>query len=412
MKKETRDQLLGATIAVALLLCSCNKNPIIVLESPPFYFAYAPDMLPVAAPTINMSAQVVNDIPTVNLLPSPLVYDIDNPAFLVYESVGVESNRGTFVRVTSENEFIVIPTLRIAQKEATALILHQSNIRYLGTKSPSKRIDVGGEQIDVWDIDITICTLSSCTMDDILRVFNEYLEKEWGKEPKKDSFGSTYQDCAYQPSQVSVTQNSVGDVYEVNVAPHIPMLKQSIYVPSETTFSSMDNCNDSERQALADQTIDHESIHALMGLEWQEGKYGSNNVPGMIIDVKTPQGPERAKRVAYNEWCRRNVDPILDQLSDTFHNSEHGKINYSNISCACALSQPERDPKEPEINCKGASVSSPTPAPSCGMTYCPCNDPSHGKPRNYSTEVECAVQCPSGLACFSTACIVPPDCGK
>jgi hypothetical protein len=42
------------------------------------------------------------------------------------------------------------------------------------------------------------------------------------------------------------------------------------------------------------------------------------------------------------------------------------------------------------------------------LTYCPCNDPGSGKPRNYSTETECAERCPTGLSCFSSQCTAPP----
>lgn len=45
-------------------------------------------------------------------------------------------------------------------------------------------------------------------------------------------------------------------------------------------------------------------------------------------------------------------------------------------------------------------------------TYCPCNDPNHGKPKNYATEGDCAVHCPSGMKCFAVLCTAPPDCNK
>jgi hypothetical protein len=41
-------------------------------------------------------------------------------------------------------------------------------------------------------------------------------------------------------------------------------------------------------------------------------------------------------------------------------------------------------------------------------TYCPCVDPPNGKPRNYSSEGECVVHCPEGLACYPVQCTAPP----
>jgi hypothetical protein len=49
-------------------------------------------------------------------------------------------------------------------------------------------------------------------------------------------------------------------------------------------------------------------------------------------------------------------------------------------------------------------------ATNCDRTYCPCNDPGRGKPKQYASELECAVECPSGLKCFNTQCAAPPGC--
>jgi len=60
-------------------------------------------------------------------------------------------------------------------------------------------------------------------------------------------------------------------------------------------------------------------------------------------------------------------------------------------------------------NAHGAGVEAPNCCRTEEETYCPCNNPAQGKPRNYTTESECAVNCPSGLACFATQCTVPPQ---
>ena len=48
--------------------------------------------------------------------------------------------------------------------------------------------------------------------------------------------------------------------------------------------------------------------------------------------------------------------------------------------------------------------------PGCGKekTYCPCNNPNQGKPKNYPSESACYVGCPTGIKCFGTRCTTPP----
>lgn len=41
-------------------------------------------------------------------------------------------------------------------------------------------------------------------------------------------------------------------------------------------------------------------------------------------------------------------------------------------------------------------------------TYCPCVDTANGKPRRYSSEIECSRECPSSLKCAGIQCTVPP----
>jgi PKD repeat protein len=383
-----------------------SQQSLIISESPPFYLAYSTDSV-APGTQVTLSARVVNGVPIVNLLPSPLAYSRGKPVFLAYESSRVETNRGSFVRMESGEEAFVIPTSRSPGVVAFAPIMHQSDITWIGTKSASKRIDVGNERIDVWEVDITFCTLGGCSYTELDQSFQIYLDAEVGDYPNKNVLGGTYASCEYQPSQVSVAQDPVTGLGMINVAPHIPTLKQSIYVPSEATFNALSGCSESEKDSLASKVLDHEAIHALMNVEWQEGKYGSSTVPGQSVSIRgfqpgtaSPAQLERAKRFGYFTWCDSNVQPIRRAYNDAFDRSQYGKLDFSGISCSCVIGQANQDPAQPDVNCKPASASggSGTPTPVQEAYHCPCNG------INYGTLNQCLADCHINLGCFTGFC--------
>lgn len=75
------------------------------------------------------------------------------------------------------------------------------------------------------------------------------------------------------------------------------------------------------------------------------------------------------------------MEEEIQQVADKYHNTAEGAA-IENVDCS---------------KCKNGQ-----------RTYCPCDNPSQGKPRNYATEAECAVKCPTGLKCFSAQCTTPP----
>lgn len=100
-------------------------------------------------------------------------------------------------------------------------------------------------------------------------------------------------------------------------------------------------------------------------------KGGQDNLPSDVsacIGTACPAG---------STLCGGQCEPSMCEDGQSFNNS----------TCKCAL------------DCSQAS-------------YCPCNDPSKGKPRLYPSELECAAQCPSGLRCFTSLCTRPPGCGN
>jgi hypothetical protein len=379
------------------------QQSLIVSESPPFYLAYSANSVPPNT-QVTLSAGVVDGMLVVNLLPSPLTYFRDQPVFLAYESSRIETNRGSFARIESEEQLLVIPTSRSTGLVAFAPILHQSSIAWLGTKSASKRVDVGSQRIDVWDIDMTFCLLDGCSYTELDQTFRLYLDAEVGDYPAKNVLGGTYVSCEYQPSQVSVTQDPMTGVGTIHIAPHVPTLKQSIYVPSKATFHALSGCSESEKASLASKVLDHEAIHALLNVEWQEGKYGSSTVPGESVLIKgfqsataSPAQLERAKRIGYFTWCDDNVQPLRRHYNTVFDKSQYGKLDFSDISCSCVIGQPNQDPAQPDVNCKPANAPGGTPFPAAGY-HCPCNG------TNYTTMNQCLANCRINLGCSTGYC--------
>lgn len=371
--------------------------PLAVLQAPPFYLTYSPDGLPPGT-QVSMSVENTTGTPAASLLPRTLQFTNGRTGILTYEAGGVRSDKGGFVQQSASGDSFVIPTFGIPGIVAMAPIVLGGDFSYNADLAPATWIDVGNQRIGVWDVDFPACQAGSCTLSDLNQIFDAYRRGTSGGHTGPLSFGVTRTTCVYQPSMVTVTKDPETGLAIVKVAAHTPILDQKILVPSKAAFDRVIGCSAQEKSYLANQIRDHEAIHALTHIEWQEGKYGPNIVGeetlpmGLSFDRASER--ELAMWAGYAEWC---VDYALEEMKrydPLDQDPYYGKMDYSKVSCSCAIGQLNPDPARPRVNCKPASGEA--------VFNCPCNGV------NYPTFLECGTACKVTLGCFTNICAQVP----
>jgi hypothetical protein len=213
--------------------------------------------------------------------------------------------------------------------------------------------------------------------------------------------GATYSTCIYQPDEVNTYRDPETSRLVVNIEDHVPIVLPEIYIPSMASLANLTGCTDTEKEKLASRIIDHEAIHALIDLEWADGKYENAVVDGVSYrypwdyGATIPSELEKGRRASYVAWCKNNVIPRIYPYHEESHKFVGKGIDYTGISCQCALGQETRDPQSPEVNCESAAQGEQS-------LWCKCNDTF------YDTLQACMLGCKVTLNCYQNNCIPVP----
>jgi hypothetical protein len=416
MKRKLRIERMPV-IAFVLLACTIStgckgqeERRVFIVSAPPFYLLIPPGALPSDIDENDIQMEVLSQPDTVGVRinPSSLTYEPNKPALLFYRDPGATADIGTFEWIDEEDRSYTMPSLVVPQVGCFTFIPHHSEFHY-ARKTYTYKTTVEGNEVPVWELDVGDPSSGDCDYDydTFAHTIDEYIRRILGDEATQympPALGVSRTFCEYQPAQVSISESGEPNWKVVTIKSHAPKLQQLTLVPSKQSWACIKDCSETEAEYLYNTFLNHELGHVRVDEAWERGEHGSTVIRGYPLEWPIYGGTdEEIKREAYMFWCLHNVLPEVRDYHKTYHESAEGEIDYSPVTCKCVLGTDVQDPDHPEINCAEGG---------CPRTYCPCDDPANGKPRNYSSESECAVECPSGLKCFGVQCTASPDCGE
>lgn len=231
--------------------------------------------------------------------------------------------------------------------------------------------------------------------------------RETGWPLSADAGGFNYSSCQHDHGLVTrMTATPVSNpapcvadatrmcrTWQVGIPANRPGIDSFVVVPGRNFLRSLLLCASEQAtvDALYDRILAHELTHADI-----------NNTANVGMDAtlvtlnEVPEGTttERIKLSAFMQECQLRFMPRLQEAHDVFHSIEPHFEQYSASDDCGRCGSPEQWDR-----CEQPS-------------YCGCDDPSRGKPRDYASAIECAVNCPSGLRCFPVLCTIPPSCSE